>query len=169
MPSPWPPAILTIPVLLTAGGVLLTLIYRDLAQRRLPNVWVGVYAALFLPYATASGMGWSQLQAHVITGLIALLIAAPLFAFRAMGGGDVKLWAALMLWAGPQGAVLAFVIATIGGGLLGVLGIVSHYVLKYRRRPRCAPIFRMLSSSRGVPYGVGLAIAGLQSLWATAL
>lgn len=156
-----------IPVLLGAGGVLLTLIYRDLAHRRLPNVWVGAYAALFPLYAAASSMGWSQLNAHVITGLIALLIAAPLFAFRAMGGGDVKLWAALMLWVGPQGAAMALVIATIGGGLLGVLGIASRYILQYRRKPPGAPIFRMLTSSRGVPYGVGLAAAGLQSLWAT--
>lgn len=143
------------------------LIYRDLAHRRLPNAWVGAYAALFPLYAVASGMEWTQLKAHVITGLVTLLIAAPLFAFRAMGGGDVKLWGALMLWAGPQGALMALIIATIGGGLLGVLGIASHLVLKHRRKPVCAPVFRMLTSSRGVPYGVGLALAGLQSLWVT--
>lgn len=165
--SQWLSTFLAVPALLGAGGALLILIYRDLADRRLPNIWVGAYAALFLLYAAGSGMGWSQLNAHAITGLIALLIATPLFAFGAMGGGDVKLWAVLMLWAGPQGAVMSFAIATVCGGVLGLLGIASHFVLKYRRKPLGAPVFRMLTSSRGVPYGVGLAAAGLQSLWAT--
>lgn len=92
-----------------------------------------------------------------------------LFALRIMGGGDVKLWGALMLWAGPQGAVTAVLIATVCGTLLGILGWVSQQILKRSRKPAGAPVFRMLSAARGVPYGVGLAVAGLQNVWVTLL
>jgi prepilin peptidase CpaA len=169
MTSQFSTALLCAPALLGASGVLFILIHRDLAFRRLPNTWVGAYAALFVPYATACGMGWAQLNAHLMAGFIALLIAAPLFAFRAIGGGDVKLWGAVMLWVGPQGAMMALVVAALCGAVLGVLGLVSHFVLHYRRRPPATSLFRMLTAARGVPYGVALAIAGLHSLWATGL
>jgi len=160
---------LTAPVLLGAAGMLAVLAWRDLASRRLPNVWVGAYAASFLLYAWAAGLGWAQLQAHLLYGAIAFVVMALLFALRLMGGGDVKLWAALMLWAGPQGAVTALVIASLGGGLLGVFGWLSQRAMRRKRRPAGAPLLRMLSAARGVPYGTALAVAGLYQLWTVAM
>lgn len=155
--------------LLGAACILAMLAWRDLTLRRLPNQWVGAYAALFLPYAWASGMGWSQLGWHVGLGLAVAMVASLLFAFRVVGGGDVKLWGALMLWAGPQGAIAAVLIATVCGTLLGILGWLAKLVLQRRRKPRGAQVFRMLSAARGVPYGVGLAVAGLANLWVAGL
>ncbi|HUH58533.1 MAG TPA: prepilin peptidase [Candidimonas sp.] len=152
-------------ILLGASWVLMALAWRDLTLRRLPNAWVGAYAALFLPYAWASGMGWSQLGWHAAIGLAVAALMVALFALRIVGGGDVKLWGALMLWAGPQGAITAVVIATVCGTVLGMLGWVSKHVLKRGRKPVGASVFRMLSAARGVPYGVGLALAGLQNVW----
>lgn len=156
-------------ILLCAGAVLLLLAYRDLSQRRLPNVWTGVYVALFLVYAWISGMGWTQVGWHAAIGLIAIALMVVLFVLGVMGGGDVKLWGALMLWVGPQGAVTALVIATLCGSLVGVFGWIAQRILKRNRTPRGAGLLRMLSVSRGVPYGVGLAIAGLQNLWVAGL
>jgi prepilin peptidase CpaA len=160
------PAIL---ILLSAGGILAVLAWTDLTLRRLPNTWVSAYALLFLPYAWAIDMEWMQLSWHVTVGLFALMLTVVLFVMRIMGGGDVKLWGALLLWVGPQGAIAAVFIATVSGALLGVFGWMASQILKRSRKPRGAPLFRMLSAARGVPYGVGLAIAGLQNLWVTLL
>jgi prepilin peptidase CpaA len=153
-------------VFLGASLVLIVLAYRDLSLRRLPNAWVGAYAALFFAYAWTSGMGWEQLLWHGAIGLFALMLMVLLFAIGAIGGGDVKLWGALMLWAGPQGAVTALVIATLCGSLLGILGWLAQAALRRHRMPQGFTLLRMLSVSRGVPYGVGLAIAGLHTLYA---
>ncbi|NYT61721.1 prepilin peptidase [Alcaligenaceae bacterium] len=165
----WLPSVIAALAILGASWVLMALAWRDLTLRRLPNTWVGAYAALFFLYAWVSGMGWVQLGWHAAIGLAVTILMVGLFALRIVGGGDVKLWGALMLWAGPQGAVAAVVIATVCGTLLGILGWVSQQILKRNRKPVGAPVFKMLSAARGVPYGVGLALAGLQNVWVTLL
>jgi prepilin peptidase CpaA len=162
--SLFPSSLLAIPVLLFAGATLTLLAYRDLSARRLPNADVTAYAMLFLLYAEISGMGWAQIGSHAAVGAITFALVALLFILRIIGGGDVKLWSAVMLWAGPQGAITALVIATVCGSLLGIMGWVSKYMLRRKRKPAGAPVFRMLTAKRGVPYGVGLAIAGLHTL-----
>ena len=183
------PSILAAPVLLGAAWMLLLLAYQDLSSRRLPNTWVGIYAALFLLYAWASGMGWQQLGGHVITAMAAMGLLVVLFILRAMGGGDVKLWTALMLWAGPSGAGMAVLIASFCGLLLGLLGWAIQHLPRARpgqvrpgrvrpghaRSGRARPswrsirVLRMLTAARGVPYGVGLALAGLHNLLSASL
>lgn len=161
---PSPLTFLALPILFSACWALVALAYRDLSRRRLPNAWVGVYTALFPLFAWVSGIGWTQAGWHVIFGLAASSLAVLLFALGKMGGGDVKLWGAVMLWAGPQGAITALVMATLCGSLLGVLGWLSRGILRRKRKPIGAAIFRMLTAARGVPYGVALAIAGIHTL-----
>lgn len=156
-------------ILLSAGYALAVLAYRDLSRRRLPNAWVGAYAALFGLYAWTSGMGWAQIGSHAAVGVITFTLVILLFVLRIMGGGDVKLWCAVMLWAGPQGAVTALVIASLCGSLLGIMGWFSQRILRRKRKLACAVVLRMLSVARGVPYGVGLAIAGIHTLVITGL
>ena len=65
-----------------------------------------------------------------------------------MGGGDVKLAAALALWF-PPGATLKFlVLMSIAGGVLTVLVLVVHRLRKRDGRPE-------------IPYGVAIAFGGL--------
>lgn len=163
------PTILATPTLLGAASILVLLAYRDLSSRRLPNTWVGIYAALFLLYAWASGMGWQQLGGHAIVAAAAMALLVLLFILRAMGGGDVKLWAVLMLWAGPAGAIMAVFIATVSGALLGLLGWLIQHMLRARPHWKAIKAFRMLTAARGVPYGVGLALAGLHNLFTISL
>ena len=158
------PAILATPALLGAALMLVLLAYSDLSSRRLPNTWVGMYAALFVLHAWASGMGWQQLGGHAIVAAAAMALLVLLFILRAMGGGDVKLWTVLMLWAGPAGAIMAVFIVTISGALLGSVGWLIQRLLRVRPHWKAIKAFRMLTAARGVPYGVGLTLAGLHNL-----
>jgi prepilin peptidase CpaA len=68
-----------------------------------------------------------------------------------MGGGDVKLAAALALWFTPAGTVKFLVLMSLAGGVL-TLGLVAWHRAKRREgRPQ-------------VPYGVAIAVGGLAIL-----
>ena len=63
-------------------------------------------------------------------GIRHILIVYPLFALGGMGGGDVKLLAAIGTWLGPFGALQATLWASITGGVLAiVVGIAGQRVV----------------------------------------
>ena len=68
-----------------------------------------------------------------------------------MGGGDVKLAAALALWFSPQSTIKFLVLTSLAGGVL-TLGILAWHKAKRREgRPE-------------IPYGVAIAFGGLAIL-----
>jgi prepilin peptidase CpaA len=91
----------------------------DWATRRIPNALTIGAAAVAIAFAGATGgvsaIGWS-----VAGFVIGLLIFLPLFALRAMGGGDVKLLAAFGAWLGPSLVCWVAVYGAIAGGVLAV-------------------------------------------------
>ena len=65
-----------------------------------------------------------------------------------MGGGDVKLAAALALWFSPQSTIKFLVLMSLAGGVL-TLGVLAWHRAKRREgRPE-------------IPYGVAIAFGGL--------
>lgn len=109
-------------LLLAAAGCLLYLGWSDVHTRLLPNRWVLLYTLLFFPAQALLAPGWAIFGGHLLIGIIAFVVLALLFALNAMGGGDVKLGAAVFMWAGPQGALTALIITAWLGGLLGIIG-----------------------------------------------
>ena len=89
------------------------------------------------------------LQVAVAVGVFALLAAA--FYMGMMGGGDVKLAAALALWFSPVSTFRFLVWMSIAGGLLTVVVLVAHKARKKAGRAE-------------VPYGVAIAVGGLAIL-----
>ncbi|HEY1142899.1 MAG TPA: prepilin peptidase [Sphingomicrobium sp.] len=89
------------------------------------------------------------LQVAVAMGVFALLAAA--FYMGMMGGGDVKLAAALALWFSPVSTFRFLVWMSIAGGLLTVVVLVAHKARKKAGRAE-------------VPYGVAIAVGGLAIL-----
>ena len=89
------------------------------------------------------------LQVAVAMGVFALLAAA--FYMGMMGGGDVKLAAALALWFSPVSTFRFLVWMSIAGGLLTVVALVAHKARKKAGRAE-------------VPYGVAIAVGGLAIL-----
>ena len=62
--------------------------------------------------------------------LVGLLLFTPLFAVGGMGGGDVKLLAALGAWLGPWETFWLAMYAGIAGGVLGLFVALSHRYLR---------------------------------------
>jgi len=137
----------------------------DLRSLRIPNWLTGGFALAFVPTALAFGGGAVDWISHFAAAAAVFLGAAILFALRLMGGGDVKLLAAVALWIG-LGALLPFLVLTavIGGGLAAVVLLLRASIVQAalaRVLPRLADVVR---KKMPVPYGVPIAIAGLLML-----
>jgi len=75
-------------------------------------------------------------------------VLAGLFAVGAMGGGDVKLLAALALWIKPAWFGQLVVVMAMAGGVLTV--VMGGWHVARRHRERLA-----------IPYGIAIACGGL--------
>jgi len=110
-----------------AVAVALAGCVTDLRSRRIPN-WLTFGAAeagigYHLYDAGLEGLGFAA-GGWLVGGLIFL----PLFALRGMGGGDVKLMAALGAWVGPITAIWAALYAAVAGGVFAlIVALASGY------------------------------------------
>jgi len=68
-----------------------------------------------------------------------------------MGGGDVKLTAALALWFPPLSTVKFLILMSLAGGVLTLVILAVHRAKKLQGRPE-------------IPYGVAIAFGGLAIL-----
>ena len=85
----------------------------------------------------------------------ALSVGLLLFARRWLGGGDVKLFAAVALWFDFHGAPYLLLAITIGGGLLGLLFIMVRRVLPLTMLERSN--WACLKPKGPIPYGIAIA------------
>ena len=91
----------------------------------------------------------AAIQVAIAAGVFGLLAAA--FYAGMMGGGDVKLAAALALWFSPVMTVNFLVWMSIGGGVLTAVVLLVHRAKKKPGKPE-------------VPYGVAIAFGALAIL-----
>lgn len=142
-------------LLVALAGALLVAAFTDLKRRQIAN-WLNAGIALLAPvWWWASGVAlwsatdpWHTVVAQIGLAVATFVIGAILFALRAMGGGDVKILAALALWIPPELFLQLLVVMALAGGVLTILFSAWH-IMK-RRRDRLA-----------IPYGVAIAFAGL--------
>ena len=136
-------------VVAVLAALLIVAAVGDLRTRRIPNSLNAAIALGAIPFWFLTGMSvWPDmaLQLGIAAGVLALFAIA--FQLRAMGGGDVKLLAAISLWLPPAAILKLLVIMSLAGGVLTIVMVLRH-------RPRRA------ASKVQVPYGVAIAFAGL--------
>ena len=91
----------------------------------------------------------TAIQIAVGAGVFGLLAGA--FYAGLMGGGDVKLAAALALWFSPASTLKFLVLMSIAGGVVTLVAMALHRLRKRPGRPE-------------IPYGVAIAFGGLAIL-----
>jgi prepilin peptidase CpaA len=152
---------------LVASGLTAGVIWSawcDLGRRRIPNAAVLAIAALY-PVACLVGVLSGPWWAGVAAGGGVFVLGLCAFARSAVGGGDVKLAAALGLWAGCTDIAGFLLVTALAGAGLSILILASrnlpfsHYlsgpiVAGPQTRGREIP-------KESVPYGVALAAGGL--------
>ncbi len=134
---------------------------RDATTMTIPNWLCGLGALLFLPAALISGLNLGTAGIALAVGLASLVAGIGLFAVRAIGGGDAKLFAVCGLWLGwPSWMEFVVWTALAGGGLaVALLGSRKIAALWPVRTPAWAA--RLLSPGGDIPYGIAICVGAL--------
>jgi prepilin peptidase CpaA len=166
-------------------GVLIALLAAaaviDWRTRRIPN-WLTLGGILYglaynaiVPPPLRGGLGWALTGAAV--GLVLLL---PLYVFRIMGAGDVKLMAMVGAFLGAAATLQALLFTLVAGGIAAVAYALYHRGALRLARNTGAIVqslaFAALSGTRpadpvprgasvgAIPYAVSIALGTLACL-----
>ncbi len=150
----------------------------DLRTRRIPNLLTfGSAAAALTYYAVTEGLqgvlgsasGWA----------VGAFLFAPFFLLGGMGGGDVKLLAAIGAWLGPWNGLMIAIYSSMAGGVLAVVVALSHgylrqairniwLLLAHWRASGLTPLPEVTLDTTGAPrlaYAVPILTGLLVTLW----
>jgi prepilin peptidase CpaA len=128
---------------------LLIAAFTDMRSRKIANWLTGAIAIAAPLFWIASGLSlWPDMALQLGVALATAVVMAGLFAVGWMGGGDVKLLAALALWVRPGDFLTLLLMMALIGGVLTL--ITGGWHIMRRQKDKIA-----------VPYGVAIAAAGL--------
>ena len=115
--------------------------------------WLNAAVALLAPlYWLSVGLDpWPGMAIQLGVAAAVFALFAITFFIGMMGGGDVKLAAALALWFAPADTLKFLVIMSLAGGVLTLVVLAWHRFQKRPGRPE-------------IPYGVAIAFGGLAIL-----
>lgn len=157
------------PELFIAGACLLGFLAlmvgaaaSDIATMEIPN-WVSIAAVLLFPAAAAlAGLSWAQIGLHLGVGLLAFVAGFALFSLGVLGGGDVKVIAAVCVWTGFAAFTpFAFAMTLAGGALAATMLLARKFAQPAQGRPPF--VNRLLDGDNGIPYAVAIAIGVMAS------
>jgi prepilin peptidase CpaA len=94
---------------------------------------------------------WPEVPIQIAGATIVFLLLAAAFYAGMMGGGDVKLAAAIALWFPPGLTIKFLVLMSVAGGILTLGLLIWHRAKRREGRPE-------------IPYGVAIAFGGLAIL-----
>jgi len=97
----------------------------DLRHRRIPNLLTFGAAALALMFHGVVD-GLPGLQSAALGWLAGTALFLPFFLLGGMGGGDVKLLAALGAWMGPGDAFWLAIYASLAGGAMAIVVSIAR-------------------------------------------
>ena len=121
----------------------------DIRTRTIPNGLTLGIALAAIPFWWLSDLGfWPDVAIRI--GIAGAVFAAFALAFYLgmMGGGDVKLLAALALWLPPGAVLFLLIVMSLAGGAITLFMLVRHRLA--RRQGQLE-----------IPYGVAIAFGGL--------
>jgi prepilin peptidase CpaA len=154
-------------------GMLVVSAVSDVLHRRIPNSMPMIVAVSFLIAGAASPDRVDLIGGLWVAGLI-FIVGFVGFALGKIGGGDVKLMAAVGLWAGPAAAIDYLVLTGLAGGALALLYLlpeIAHAMTWLRATAeRHVPSLQAVADKgdvkvNGLPYGVAIAAGGMFVLW----
>jgi len=134
-------------------GVLLAVLllmaaWTDIKTRTISNELNATIALLAIIFWFVVGETMPDIAVRVGVAILVFALFAGLFMLRMMGGGDVKMIAALALWLPISALFVMLTVMALAGGVITVVLLVRQ-----RWRPNAA--------RPEVPYGVAIAIGGL--------
>ena len=117
----------------------------DIHRLTISNRYCAAVVLLYPFYVLTAPYGVDWIDG-LIVGAIAVTIGFLLFAMRLAGGGDVKFFAAISLWAGSHWLLEYVLITAIAGGVIGV-GMLLHRRFMSTRTPSSGTVSHALASA----------------------
>ena len=131
---------------------------QDLAQLRISNIFPVMLVMLFGIWLAVVGIE-KDLWENALLFALSLAIGTFLFSRGWLGGGDVKLLAAIMLWFDLSGGLALVVYVAIGGGVLALAFIIARRMIPAPRNGGTRP--PALRPRGPIPYGLAIAAGTL--------
>lgn len=124
----------------------------DIRTRTIPNPLNAAIALLAPLFWLSVGLHlWPGVAIQVGIAVAIFLVLSIAFFVGMMGGGDVKMAAAIALWFSPAGTLRFLVFMSLAGGLVTLVTMVWHRRTGREGKPE-------------IPYGVAIAIGALAIL-----
>jgi prepilin peptidase CpaA len=159
-----------------AGAVFVALLgaVTDVRSARIPN-WLTYCALLAALILRSALLGLSGLKSGALGMLVAGGLFLLLFVLGAMGGGDMKLMAAVGTWVGSTQVMTLILAAALAGGILAIGRMLfgktvgqtlrnTMHLVYYRLTSGLQPHPELnvrSSDSQRVPFGVAIAVGAL--------
>jgi len=151
---------------------------HDLRNRRIPNYLTFGSAVLALVYSAVTA-GLPGLGVALAGWAVGILLFIPFFLLRGMGGGDVKLLAALGAWVGPAALLSLTFYTAIAGGVMALMVILWQrklhstfgniwLLLCHWRGSGVRPLDEVSLDNKDAPrlaYGLPIAVGAVLTIW----
>ena len=142
-------------------------VVTDVTRLIIPN-WISIsLVALFAAFIVIGGRPL-PFGTHALVAAAVLVLGFAAFAAGWMGGGDVKLMAALALWAGPDAvAPFLFYMSLIGLALALAVRAAMNYLRWFENAEGVIELSRLFPRwvRRGLtPYGFAIGVGALMTI-----
>lgn len=137
------------------GALLFAASCFDVLRLRIPNV-IPVGLATLFALQLLVGRGVHAPLEHFVAMALALLILLPVFALDMLGGGDVKLLAAVALWLGINKLAALLILVGVVGAIFALFWLALRWLIRTRLRDRKLP--RSLHAHAPLPFALPIMI-----------
>ena len=137
------------------GALLFAASCFDVLSLRIPNMIPLGLVALFALQLLVGRSVQAPLD-HLLAMGLALLILLPVFALNMLGGGDVKLLAAVALWLGVNKVAVLLILVGIVGAVFALLWLAVRWLI--RRALRDRPLPKSLQAHAPLPFALPITI-----------
>ncbi len=151
------------------AGLVLIAAAIDSQRFQIPN-WIPLTVIIAFLFAASLGSTQTYWMGHAIAGLLTLAVGLAAFKYRVMGGGDVKLIAAIALCIGMPNVFVLLASIGIAGGILALFIMMARSASNLWLTPQTAEsaqsLLPMLRANAPAPYGIAIAAGTLFTLFA---
>jgi prepilin peptidase CpaA len=145
-------------ILYLLAALLIAAACQDVAKLTISNIFPTLIVLLFPVWIAVIGPE-PDIWMNGVNFLMVLGIGIGLFALQWLGGGDVKLFAAVSLWFDFSGIVPLIFYIAVGGGMLALILMLVRRAVPAGMRHR---LDWVIFARRGpIPYGVAIAAGAI--------
>ena len=156
-------------VLVLVIFIILGAAIYDAKTFTIPHVFPLALIALFIAAAFYVGLRPVEWGLHTFSAVIGFGAALLLYIVGPMGGGDVKLFAAIALWVKPSGLIGLVISVSLAGliiGLAALVFIMARSRIQTTKNTSWRTLYTKAKKTR-LPYGPAIAIGSMAHFWIT--